>query len=415
MISRYLTPKLQEALAFSPIVMLQGARQTGKSTLVQALCATGELGLDCEYRTLDDAILLSSAISDPASFLANPRGTLIIDEIQRAPELFLPLKVEVDKHRRPGKYLLTGSANALLLPKIADSLAGRMQILTLWALAEAEINTIPPTFIDQLFSPTFTTKFNLPELPRRDLLQRMVRGGYPDLVQRGNETQRRGWFNAYIGTILQRDIRDLAQIEGLTAMPQLLTLIASRSASNLNMSDLSRSTGIAYATLKRYLALFEATFLICKVPTWSTNLGARVTKTPKLYICDTGLMAALLNIDANRLYETPNLIGSFLETFVMMEFRKQATWANTQVTLYHYQDTQQNEVDLVLEGSAGDIVGIETKSSTTVGANDFKGLRALSQTAGERFVRGIVLYNGVHQAAFGPNLFAVPLSNLVGI
>lgn len=375
------------------------------------------------YLTLDDASVLSAAKNDPAGFLAGFTGPVIIDEVQRAPELFPAIKAVVDRHRQPGRFLLTGSANVLLLPRLSESLAGRMEILTLWPLAQIEIGSISEigsasdfgiNLIDRFFSQKALPSV-LPEISRTDLIQRLLAGGYPEPLARTSEARRRAWFGSYLTTILQRDVRDLANIEGLTALPRLLSLLASRTGSLLNLADISRTTGLAYTTLTRYMTLLEATFLVQMLPPWSANLGKRLVKSPKLLLCDTGLAAGLLATSAERVAEDGVLLGSLLETFVAMELRKAAGWSEEAVQLFHYRTQSGQEVDVLLENGMGQIVGIEVKASSTVTSGDFAGLRAVAEAVGSRFVRGIVLYTGSQVIPFGERMHAVPISILLSI
>jgi predicted AAA+ superfamily ATPase len=405
MLKRWITPRILDALADNPVVFLNGARQTGKSTLVQALSAKH---YPARYLTLDDAGVLAAASADPAGFLAGLEGPTILDEVQRAPQLFLPLKAQVDRNRRPGRFLLTGSANVLLLPRLADSLAGRMEILTLWPLSQGEIDGMQDGFIDAVFSKKLAALSGSAET-RKALLERALRGGYPEAIARASGERREAWFGSYLTAILQRDIRDLAQIEGLALLPRLLALLATRAGALLNVSDLSRSAVLPQSTLKRYLALLETTFLVQLLPAWSGNRGKRLVKAPKLFVVDSGLMAHLLGYTGPAPAEGPSA-GALLENFAVMELRKQTAWSKTRVNLFHFRTSAGQEVDLVLEDAAGRVVGVEIKSSATIGDADFRGLRALAEQAGKAFQRGVLLYTGSASVPFGPALHALPMS-----
>lgn len=411
MLIRNLTPAIIEALSDTPVVMLNGARQTGKSTLAKAL--TGK-SYPARYVTLDDATSLAAAKHDPDGFISGLGGPAIIDEIQRAPELFMAIKAAVDLDRRPGKFLLTGSANVMLLPRLSESLAGRMEIFTLWPFSQGEFCGITEDFIDTVFSEEplpiiFNSSDNAMTMP-----ERAVRGGYPEVSTRASEARRRAWFGSYITTILQRDVRDIANIDGLNAMPRLLSILATRSASMLNYSELSRTTGLPQSTLKRYMALFETTFLISHLPAWSSNLGKRLVKTSKLILNDTGLLASLLAVDVSRLENSP-LSGALVESFVIMELKKQISWSNLKPMILHYRTQTGQEVDVVLEDTSGRVVGIEIKTSKSVSGKDFHGLQSFAEAAGSNFIRGIVLYGGSETVSFGSNLFALPIASLWGI
>lgn len=408
MYRRNVADVLEEALADSPVVLLNGARQTGKSTLVRSGMVAGFSG---RYLTLDDAGVLSAAATDPAGFLAGLGRPVVLDEVQRAPDLFLAIKAEVDRDRRPGSFLLTGSANVLLLPRLSESLAGRMEVHTLWPLSQGELEGVREGFVDAAFSGGAPPAFLDAEDPPR-LFERVLRGGFPEVVGRESAGRRRAWFDSYVTTILQRDVRDLANIERLTEMPRLLSLLATRAASLLSYSDLSRAAAMPQSTLKRYMALLETVFLVQTLPAWSANLGKRLVKSPKSILCDTGLAAHLQGVDAQRLSAEPVLAGPLLENFVAMELKKQMTWSETRPNLYHFRTQAGREVDLVLEDAAGRLVGVEVKSAATASAGDFRGLRALADATGDRFRRGILLYTGRESVPFGEKMHALPVSSL---
>ncbi len=366
------------ALTDTPVVFLNGARQTGKSTLVRDL-AEGER--PARYLTFDDATVLAAARHDPAGFVAGLEGPVIIDEVQHVPDIFPALKLAVDRDRQPGRFLLTGSANILLLPRVSESLAGRMEILTLWPLSQGEIEGVEDNLIDRLFS----AQFALPHTSlkgagtRADLLDRVTRGGYPEALGRKTEERRREWFGSYITTILQRDVREMANIEGLTELPRALTLLATRASSLHNLADISRSIDIPQTTLKRYLTLLETTFLLSPLPAWSSNLGKRLVKAPKLALSDTGLLTYLLGADRERLEEDSSVLGRALENFVVTELRKQSSWSKTKPQLFHFRTQSGQEVDVIMEDAGGHLVGVEVKASATVTSSDFKGLHALRE------------------------------------
>lgn len=393
------------------MVLLHGARQTGKSTLVQSLAAAAEHPI--RYVTLDDARTLAAVKSDPAGFLSGLSGPVALDEIQHAPELLLPIKAEVDRNRRPGRYILTGSANVLMLPKLSESLAGRMEILTLWPLSQGEIEGGQENFVDVMFSKTFAAPQKLP-LPGGRLRERVLRGGYPEMIAaRPSAERRRAWFNSYLTTILQRDVREVSDIDGLSEMPNLLMLLATRMGSLLNLSEVSREAGISHTTLKRYMSLLQAIFMVQLLPPWFRNIGKRLVKAPKLYLNDTGLAANLLGIDSEATGFTSSLAGGFVENFAVMELRKQITWSRVQPRMYHFRTlTGQIEVDIVLEGAGERIVGVEVKEGGSLSSKDFMGLRMLAQSAGDRFVRGVLLYGGEDVIPFGHDLYAIPHSAL---
>lgn len=405
---RNLTSRLLAALRDTPVVYLQGPRQSGKSTLVQAL---GDEGHGADYLTLDEAPTLAAAQSDPDGFIGGLPGRVILDEVQRVPELFRAIKRSVDVDRRPGRFLLTGSAQALVLPRLSESLVGRMEVLTLWPFSQGEIAGRRERFVDACFADELRLgRLNDSGWPA--LTERIVLGGYPEALARTDPARRHAWFGSYVSTILDRDVRDLANVSGLRELPRLLRLAASRAMGLLNFADLSRDAGIPSTTLQRYWALFEATFLVRSLPPWHANLGLRLVKAPKVLLGDTGLLCYLLGLDAARLQADDLMTGAALEAFVASELTKQISWSQTVPRLYHYRTHSQQEVDLVLEDARGRLVGIEVKKTASPQSGDFKGLRHLRDQTGEKFQRGILLYTGASSVAFGPNLHALPVSAL---
>ena len=408
MLARHCTGKILKALADTPVVFLRGARQTGKSTLAQTLVSGEWPG---RYLTLDDPAVLSAARSDPAGFVGGLAGPVVLDEVQRAPGLFLAIKAAVDRDRQPGRFLLTGSSEVLHLPSAAESLAGRMEILTLWPLSQGEIEGVTERFIDLAFSgrplPISTSAPGF-----RTLLPRILQGGFPEMLGRRTSDRRRAWFSSYVTAILQRDIRDMAAITGLSDLPRLLALLAARMSGIVSFAEISRALSMPSTTLKRYIALLEATFLVQMLPAWSGDLGRRLVKASKLVLADTGLAATLLGVESERVEGEPTLIGRLLEDFVVMELCKQASWSKTGPRLYHFRAHSGEEVDIIMEDGAGRLVGVEVKASTSVGEGDFRSLRILAAATGKKFVRGVVLYTGRETVPFGKNLTAAPVSAL---
>jgi uncharacterized protein len=402
MYERHIMPVLQAALRRSPVVFLSGARQVGKSTLVQQFLP------NYRYILLDDQANLELARRDPKGLIEAYGKNLVIDEVQVAPELLTPIKHEVDRNQGAGRFVLTGSANILVLPSLSESLAGRMEILRLYPLSQGEIEGKPEEFIDWLFG---DNRVMVQPLPRPDVITLVLRGGFPRSVTRKAE-DRPSWFASYLESVFAKDVRDLSNIRGLVTLPNLMALLAARNASLFNVAELSRSSTLPQSTLTDYLHLLEALFLIRRVPAWSSNLGKRLVKTPKLYMLDSGLAASLLNVDAERLQREPTLFGGLLENFVVMELFKQLTWSKTRAHLYHFRTHTGQEVDIVLEGPAGDVVGLEVKNKVSISAKDFKGLEALKELTGKKFKRGVLFYMGENLLPFGENIWAVPLSGL---
>ncbi len=405
---RHLAPQLAEALADTPVVLVNGARQSGKSTLVRAQSALGSTPR--RYITLDDAAVLNAAQSEPAGFINGLQGDTTLDEVQRVPALFLAVTAAVDRQRQPGRFLLTGSVNVMLLPGIADSLAGRMKVLSLWPLSSAEWADSPALNRAETLFHTDWAALPVPPCERAELISRLVAGGFPDAVTRTSSRRREAWFDSYVQSVLQRDVRDLARIEQLTEVPNLLRLLASRSASLLNFAELSRSAGLAQSTLKRNFALLEMLFLVVRLPPWERNPGKRLVKASKVLLPDSGLLAYFTGATPDNLAAGAGLPGGLVETFVLTELLKHVAFSAQRLSLWHYRTQSHIEVDFIVENRQGHITGIEVKASATVDSKDFKGLRHLQTTEPVLFQHGIVLYAGRELVPFGDRLWAVPMS-----
>jgi len=407
MIERWIYEKLLAALTDTRVVLLNGARQTGKSTLAKGIAEMHA----APYLSLDDPTILALAKADPDALVTGHAGLIVIDEVQHAPELFRAIKRVVDTDTRPGQFFLTGSANVFLLPKLAESLAGRMEILPLDPFSQSELAGKAGNLIDRLFSgktwgPARRT------VNRLDICERMIAGGFPEAVSRRTGERRTAWFRSYIAALLQRDVRDLANIEKLTDLPKLLSFLAARTSGLMNVAEISRVIDIPHTTLQRYLALLEAAFLFRPLPAWSANLGKRLVKSPKIHLLDTGLAAHLRGTtNAKTLSLSPD-IGPLLESFVVQEIRKQLTWSRQVAGAWHFRTATGSEVDLLLEAPDSRVVGIEVKAAGSVTQGDLKGLRVLSEALGERFVAGAVLYLGEQVLPLGGAIVALPMSVL---
>jgi predicted AAA+ superfamily ATPase len=406
MYHRFIQPALQAALADTPVVLIQGPRQAGKSTLAQTVVR----GTKGHYLTFDDARTLASARSDPQAFVEAFDGPVILDEVQRLPEIFKAIKLAVDRKRTPGRFLLTGSANVLLLPDLSDSLAGRMEPLTLWPLSQAEIEGKEYNTVDWLLDPATVIKASTTST-REALLPRIVAGGFPEAVARQG-TRREKWFEAYLTAMMDRDIRELAAIENWHVLPKLLAMFANRVGSLTNYVEMGRGLSVSNKTVQRYVMLLMKMFLLHPVSGWSTNRDTRLVKAPKIYFTDSGLLAHVLRTDGERLVDEPTSVGFLVENFVLTELLKHAGITASRAEISYYRNAAGQEVDFVLEGRGGKVVGIEVKSSTNVDTRDFRGLRSLAATAGSRFIRGVVLYTGADTLPFGENLWALPVSRL---
>lgn len=360
--------------------------------------------------SFDEEAVRDAARRDPVGFVEGlPRRT-ILDEVQRVPELFTSLKAAIDERRAAGRFILTGSASVLLVPKLADSLAGRMGILRLHPFAQCEILGKRPRFIQTLFRGGFRTR--LTDRLGMELAERIVGGGYPAALARRTPARRRAWYRDLVETQIQRDVRDVARIHSLDALPRLLALAASHTSQLLNVSDLAAPFQVTRQTIHDYVTVLERVFLLDRLPPWHSNRLSRLVKAAKLHMGDTGLACALLGIDAVVLSRERDRLGPLLETFVLQELRRQASWHPDPIDFFHYRDRDGFEVDVVLERGSTAIAGVEVKAAASVNDADFRGLRKLREAAGRRFAAGVVLYDGTAAIPFGDNLFAVPLRSL---
>ncbi len=400
MFERHIKEEIESFLEFMPVTLITGARQTGKTTLVESIAKKRGFS----FYTFDDEFSLSNARRDPSGWLISLPKPAIIDEVQRLPEIFLPMKKDVDENRKPGRFLLTGSANPLLLPKLGDSLAGRMGIVTMYPFSQGELRRTKEIFISYIFGKNIvSSKLD----PIEDLFEILLRGGFPTVQFLEMQNVNR-WVHSYLQTIMERDVRDLSNVEGLKEFPKLFQLLATRSAQFLNVADISRSLGMVNVTVNRYIRLLETLFFIYLLPAWYTNLGKRIIKAPKLHLCDTAILSQLLGVDRNRLEKDSHLMGQFLESFIFSEIQKLRSWSSIQFDIYHFRDGD-FEVDLVLEKPDQTIVGIEVKNTRTIHGDDLKGLRYLKKLSKNRFKRGIILHPGTQIEPLGDDLWAFPI------
>ena len=402
---RFLAPRLREALRDTPAVLIHGPRQSGKTTLAREV---GE-GRGYRYLSFDDDAIRTAAQADPVGFVTRLSAKTILDEVQRVPEIFTSLKAAIDSRRTSGRFILTGSANVLLVPNLADSLAGRMGLLRLHPLAQCEIQRVRPRFLDDLLRGRFRTFPGTPLGP--DLARRITDGGYPAVHARREAARRRAWYRDYVETQIQRDVRDLSRIRSLDTLPKLMRLVATHTAGLINVADLAAPFELTRQTIHEHVTLLERVFLLERLPAWHVNPLSRLVKRPKLHIGDTGIACALLGLDAARLDSSRTLLGPLLETFVLQDLRRQASWRRDPIDFFHFRDRDNFEVDIVVEGE-GVVAGVEVKAAATVTDSDLRGLRKLQSAVGPRFAAGVVLYDGSATISFGNAMFAVPVRRL---
>jgi len=403
---RYIQPRIFEAMADTPVVLLSGPRQAGKTTLVRQFA-----GDTRRFITLDDEPTLLAARQDPVG-LVRSLDCAVIDEVQRAPSLLLAIKKSIDEDRRPGRFLLTGSANLMVLPTVADSLAGRMETLNLLPLAGCEMQSSAGRWIDAVFAGSIPST-NHPEVGDA-LLNRVLRGGYPEAVSRTTPRRRAAWATQYLNSLIQRDVREISGIEKLDQLPRLLNSLAQTAGQLCNFAQLGGQVGLDSKTAQKYLAVFEQMFLLRRIEPWAVNRLSRIVKTPKMQFIDSGLLSTLLDLTEASARGNRSLFGRALESFVYSELLKQTTWADRNYGIYTYRDKDQYEVDFVIEGPSGQIVAVEVKAAASISTSDLAGLKKLANLAGDKFVAGVLLYDGTDTLPIGDRLWAVPLSTLWG-
>jgi len=404
---RWIAPRIAEALLDTPVVLLLGPRQAGKTTLVRQMAGQG-----LRYLTLDDELTLMSAREDPVGMIRS-LDRAVIDEIQRAPGLLLAIKKSVDEYRRPGRFLLTGSANLMALPAVADSLAGRMETLSLLPLSQSEIEGHASNWIDSAFAGSVPAT-DAPALGA-DLVERVLRGGYPEAVSRASEKRRVAWARQYMDAILQRDVRDVASIDKLDQLPRFLRALAQTAGQMCNYTQLGGQCGLDGKTAARYVGVFEQMYLLRRVDVWARNRLNRVVKTPKLQFVDSGLLAMLQDLGSVAVQQDRSRFGHVLESFVFGELLKHTTTAQGDYALMYYRDADKVEVDIVIENAAGQLVGVEVKAAATVRDSDLRGLRKLASLAQGQFKMGVLLYDGSETLPLGDGIWAAPLSSLWGL
>lgn len=402
---RYAAQNVADALEDTRVVLVVGPRQAGKTTLIRQFVSD-----DRPYLTLDDPATFNRAKTDPVEFIRS-LNKAVIDEIQRAPELMMVIKESVDRDTRPGRFLLTGSANVMALPTVGDSLAGRIEIIRLLPLSQAEIAGSPGRIIDRLFAgegPALQGSAIFGE----PLLEAVLKGGYPEALRRRSGTRRSAWHQDYLALVLDRDVRDIADIEQLDKLPMLMRMLGEQAGQLVNMNALSVALGISAPTVQRYVTILERMFLLRQIRPWFSNRLSRLIKSPKLHMLDSGLLATLRDANAASIGADRSRLGPLLESFVVSEVLKSLTWSQTRADVSHFRTKEQEEVDLVLEDPRGRIVGIEVKAAATLRQKDFSGLQKLQAAAGDKFVQGVILHDHDRVTPFSEKIRAAPVSLL---
>ncbi|MGH9023085.1 MAG: ATP-binding protein [Acidimicrobiia bacterium] len=399
--------RILEALSDTPVVAVNGARQVGKSTLMGQL---RDAGVNAEILSLDDSAQRRLAVADPDGFVERRAPTLVIDEVQLVPELMRAVKASVDRDRRPGRFVLTGSTRLLATPGITESLAGRMEVIELWPLSQGELASRPERFVDACFGGIDAVAASS-DLTKDDYIERLCAGGFPE-AERRRGSRRGAWFEAYATSVVERVVNEVADVRRQGEIPQLVRLCAARTGQELNVAAMGSELGLPARTTSAYLAHLATVFLVSLHPAWATNLSAKVVRKPKVVMVDSGLAAHLLRADPASLRQPDAPLGPLMETFVLGELRRQMSWAPSWPSLSHFRDRQGYEVDAVLEGPGARVVGLEVKASTAVSSRDFRGLRLLAERLGPRFVAGIVLYTGRQTVPASDRLAAMPISAL---
>lgn len=406
MLKRAISILLTLAIDRSRVILLSGSQQSGKTTLSLDLVKDKNY----TYYTFDDEITYLMAKEDIAVFVGNLKKPAIIDGVHRVPELFQAIKKDVDANPLPGRYILIGSVDPFFLPQLNDSLAGRVEVVDMMPFSQGELEGNQECFIDAVFNRLKLQGISR-VLPKKDLYQRILRGGYP-AVQGVDNDAYEAWMRNYLNLLLRRDIKNVAQIEKLAKVPDLLKILASRVSNLVNVAEIARESKLVDKTLHRYMVLLETIFLIHLQQSWSTNISLRFVKAPKMYMVDSGLLAYLLDINLEKALTNSTLMGKIVENFVEGELRKQVTWNKTVAKLSHFRTAGGEKVDVILEDRSGNIVAIEIKASESVGLDDFKGIKFLQDKMKDKFVMGIVLYVGNQQIALADNIYALPINVL---
>ncbi len=410
LVPRAASAQLRELAAAFRIVIVNGPRQAGKTTLLELF----HRDVGGTMRSLDDADMRRSADLDPVTFVGQKPRPLIIDEVQRGGnDLILAIKRAVDTDRSRGQFVLSGSSRFLTVPTLTESLAGRTVFIDLWPFSATERFGAAPDFIDQMFTEPGRLVGSESPWSRRDYFALIVDGSFPEAAGLSSPLARRAWYDAYVETVAMKDVQEFAHVQRITDLPRMLELIAARAGSSLVLSDLAASLGVTHNTTRTYLSYLETVFIVDELTAWSTNLTSRVTKSPKAFLTDSGLAAHLLQMSIDDLAAVGNrALGGLVETFAFTELLKMRALTTRGFKLYHYRDRDGREIDFICEGPGGSIVAIEIKASVSPRSTDTQHLAWLRDKLGDRFVAGIVLYLGNHGLSLGDRLYLLPMSAL---
>lgn len=404
MYPRYARKRVESAMARSRVTLVTGPRQAGKTTLVQSIA-----GQEMPYLTMDSESLRREATLGPEKFLEG-LDRAVIDEVQRVPDLLLEIKRQVDLDPRWGRFLLTGSANLLMLPQVADSLAGRMSLAQLLPLSQAEIRGGQGTFLEAAFQGLIPETSDT--ATGADLVDLVLAGGYPEALKMGRWDAQRDWYLDYVDTVIHREVPYTAQVAQFDQLLHLARVLAEHSGQLVNCTRIGSALGMNHVTTLRYLRILESVYLARRLPPWYSNKLKRLTKTPKLHFLDSGLLSAVRGIGPAVVARDRSEFGSLLETFVVSELLKIASWSGERYQFFQLRDKEKREVDVVIEDARRRVVGIEVKASSRVGVDEISGLRRLKEVCGDKFVRGFVLYDGVKVEAMRDGMTALPMSSL---
>ncbi|HXF90932.1 MAG TPA: ATP-binding protein [Candidatus Nitrosotenuis sp.] len=399
---RRIKDHIASVLQDTPIILISGPRQCGKSTLASEFSD--------HHATLDDYSVLDSIRSDPEGYLKarlmeRKMSPFILDEAQLAPELFRPLKKLIDLDKKPGMMILTGSANILSWEKMPDSLVGRMESIELFPFSLSEVSEVQSNWIDGIFDGGEISELFQTKVAKEDYEYFLMSSGFPEAFARRDPHRREDWLRNYVHALIERDARTLGNIESPGHLHKLMIFLSNQIGSTVNQTNIAQQVGISRPTMSKYLSYLELLYLITFVHPWHRNLNKRLVKTPKIYLNDTGILRYFRPDSAQT--------GTLVEQHVLCELKKQISFSRSKPRLYFYRTLEGAEVDFILEHRNGQLIGIEVKSTQQISQSTFKNLISFKKDNEHQFLKGLVFYNGDSILPFGPNLFAIPLRCLV--